>query len=79
MLDKTDSWRQAENIFKDLPHKQMQNISTQKNEHILSKKLALVTAEEMTTALGKQGVTNIRRITIRKCGEQIQTNIDPDI
>ena len=40
---------------------------------IKSRELALVT-EKMSAALGKQGVTNIRRITIRKRGEKIETN-----
>ena len=41
---------------------------------IRSRKLPLAIAEEMTVALGKQGVTNIRRISIRKGEKQIQTN-----
>ena len=36
--------------------------------------MALVTEEEIASALGKQGVTDIRRISIRKGKEQIQTN-----
>ena len=35
----------------------------------------LLTVEEMTAALEKQGLTNIERNTIRKGGEQIQTDI----
>ena len=41
---------------------------------IWSRELAMATAE-MTAALGKLGVPNIQRITIRKSGELIQTNI----
>ena len=37
-------------------------------------KLALATEEEIASALGKQGVTNIRIISIRKSEERIQTN-----
>ena len=39
----------------------------------------LATTEEMTEALGKQGVMNIKRITIRKGGEQIDQHLHPDI
>ena len=41
---------------------------------IRSRKLLLAIAEEMKMVLGKQGVTNIRRISIRKGEKQIQTN-----
>ena len=41
---------------------------------IRSRELALATAEEMKATLGKQGVTNIRRISIRKGKEEIKTN-----
>ena len=41
---------------------------------IRSRELVLATEEEMLVALGKQGVTNIRRISIRKGEEGIQTN-----
>ena len=41
---------------------------------IRSRELALAKEEEMSTALGKQGVTNIKRITIRKGEEKIETN-----
>ena len=41
---------------------------------IRSRKLPLAIAEETTVVLGKQGVTNIRRISIRKGEKQIQTN-----
>ena len=40
---------------------------------ISSRKLALATEEEIALALGKQGVTNIRRVFIRKSEERIQT------
>ena len=40
---------------------------------IRSRELALATKEEIASALGKQGVTNIKRISIRK-KERIQTN-----
>ena len=36
--------------------------------------LALATEDEIASALGKQGVTNIKRISIKKGEEQIQTN-----
>ena len=41
---------------------------------IRSRELALDTEEEIASALGKQGVTNIRKIPIRKVEERIQTN-----
>ena len=41
---------------------------------IRSRELALATEEEIASALGKQGVTNIRRISIRKGEQRIQTN-----
>ena len=40
----------------------------------LPRELALATEEEIASALGKQGVTNIKRISIRKGEERIQTN-----
>ena len=36
--------------------------------------MTLATEEEIASALGKQGVTNMRRISIKKSEEQIQTN-----
>ena len=36
--------------------------------------LALATEDETASALGKQGVTNIKRISIKKGEERIQTN-----
>ena len=44
------------------------------NGVIRSRELALATEDGITSALGKQGVTNIKRISIRKCDERIQTN-----
>ena len=41
---------------------------------IKSRELELATEEEIASALVKQGVTNIRRISIRKGEERIQTN-----
>ena len=74
------SWRQAENILKmkifhtakcrAYPH---ERLNTSKWV-IRRRKLPLPIAEEMTIVLGKQGVTNIRRISIRKDEKQIQTN-----
>ena len=42
---------------------------------IRSRELALATENEITSALGKQRVTNIRRISIRKDEQRIQANI----
>ena len=41
---------------------------------IRSRELALATEDEIASALGKQGVTNIKRISIRKGEQPIQTN-----
>ena len=41
---------------------------------ISGRNLALATEEEIASALGKQGVINIRRICIRKSDGRIQTN-----
>ena len=41
---------------------------------IRNRKLALATEEEMAAALGNQGVTNIRRVNIKKGGEKVETN-----
>ena len=75
LLVEVDSWRQAENILKiktfhttkcrAYPH---EKLNTSKGV-IRSRELALATEDEITSALGKQGVTNIKRISIRK-GEQ---------
>ena len=77
LLVKVGSWRQAENILKiktfhttkcrAYPHEQL-------NKGVIrSRELALATEEEIASAWGKQGVTNIRRIS-RKGQQQIQTN-----
>ena len=42
---------------------------------IRSRELALATEDEIASALGKQGVTNMKRISIRKSDKRIQTNI----
>ena len=82
LLVEVDSRRQAENILKiktfhttkcrAYPH---EKLNTSKGV-IRSRELASATEEEITSALGKQGVTNIRRISIRKGEERIQTNTD---
>ena len=41
---------------------------------IRSRELTLATEDEIASALGKQGVTNIKRISIRKGEQRIQTN-----
>ena len=41
---------------------------------IRSRELALATEDRIASALGKQGVTNIKRISIRKGEQRIQTN-----
>ena len=41
---------------------------------IRRRELALATEDEIASALGKQGVTNIKRISIRKGEQRIQTN-----
>ena len=41
---------------------------------IRSRELALATEDEIASALGKQGVTNIKIISIKKGEQQIQTN-----
>ena len=57
----------------------MQNLPTWKLNSskgiIGSRELALATEGEMLIPLGKQGVTHIRRIMIRKGGKKIETNI----
>ena len=75
-----DSWRQTENVLK---MKSLQTTKCRAYAHeslnapkgfIRSWELALSTAEELTPALAKQGMTNIRRFSVRKGKEQIQTN-----
>ena len=75
-----DSRKQAENILKiktfhttkcrAYPH---EKLNTSKGV-IRSRELALATEDEIASAVGKQGVTNIKRISIKKGGERIQTN-----
>ena len=76
-----DSQRQAENILKMksfhttkyriYPHKWLDK----SKGAIRSRELALATADKMTAVLGKQGMTNISKISISKGKEKIQTNI----
>ena len=80
LLVEVDSWKQAENIFKiktflttkcgAYPH---EKLNTSKGV-IRSRELALATEDKIASALGKQGVTNIKRISIRKGEQRIQTN-----
>ena len=75
LLVEVDSRRQAENILKikmfhttkcrAYPH---EKLNTSKGV-IRSRELALATEDEIASALGKQGVTNIKRISIKK-GEE---------
>ena len=80
MLVEAKSWRQAEGgilkmkIFRTIkfwayPH---EKLNTSKGV-IRSRELALAT-EEMSATLGKQGVTNIKRIIIRRGEEKVETN-----
>ena len=79
LLIKVDSWRQAESILKMKTFHMMKCRAYPHEKLITSKEvfrhreLALVTEEETVSALGKLGVTNIRRISIRKGEEWIQT------
>ena len=80
LLVEVDRRRQAENILKiktfhttkcrAYPH---EKLNTSKGV-IRSRELALATEDEIASALGKQGVRNIKRISIRKGDERIQTN-----
>ena len=80
LLVDVDSRRQTENILKiktfhttkcrAYPH---EKLNTSKG-FTRSRELALATEDGITSALGKQGVTNIKRISIRKGEERIQTN-----
>ena len=80
MLIEVDSQRQAENILKiktfhttkcwGYPH---EKLNTFKGV-IRSRELALATEDEIASTLGKQRVTNIKRISNRKGKQQIQTN-----
>ena len=79
LLVKADSQRQTENLlkmknfynskYKTYPHARL-NIS---KGIIRSRELALAT-EEMAAAMEKQGVTNIRRVSIKKSSEKVETN-----
>ena len=57
----------------------MQNLSTRKSltpqRELLETKLSLATPEEMKTALGKKGVMDYKRFTIRQGNEKIETQI----
>ena len=75
-----DSRRQAENLLKI---KSFHNSKCKIYAHerlnifkgvIRNRELALATEEEIADTLGKQGVTNIRRVNIKKCGEKVETN-----
>ena len=75
-----DSQRQAENIIKTKTFHMSkcraylhEKLNTSKGV-IRSRELALATEDEIASALGKQGVTNIKRISIRKGEQWIQTN-----
>ena len=80
LLVKVRSQRQVESILKmktfhttkskAYPHEKL-NIS---KGVISGRELALATEEWMSSALKKQGVTNIKRIFIRKREEKIETN-----
>ena len=77
LLIEVDRRRQAENILKiktfhttkcrAYPH---EKLNTSKGV-IRSRELALATEDKIASALGKQGVTNIKRISIRKGEERI--------
>ena len=76
LLVQVDSWRQAENILKMKTFYMTkcraylhEKLNTSKGV-IRSRELALATKEEIASALGKQGVTNIGRISIRKGKEE---------
>ena len=80
LLVEVDSWRQAKNILKIKTFHTTkcrayshEKLNTSKGV-IRSRELALATEYEIVSALGKQGVTNIKRICIRKGEQRIQTN-----
>ena len=75
-----DSRRQAENLLK---MKSFHNSKCKTYVHerlniskrvIRSRELALATEEEMAATLGKQEVTNIRRVSIKKGNEKVEIN-----
>ena len=55
--------------YRAYPH---EKLNTSKG--VISRELALATEDEIASALGKQGVTNIKRISIRKSEQRIQIN-----
>ena len=80
LLVEVDSRRQAENILKTNTFHTTkcrayprEKLNTSKGV-IRSRELALAAEYDITSALGKQGVTNIKRISIRKGEQRIQTN-----
>ena len=80
LLVEVDSRRQAENILKIKTFHTTkcraylhEKLNTSKGV-IRSREFALATEDEIASALGKKGVTNIKRISIRKGEERIQTN-----
>ena len=68
LLVEVDSRIQPENINKNVSYDQMQSVPAWENQHF--QELALATEDE----IGKQGVTNIKRIYISKGEQRIQTN-----
>ena len=56
---------------KTYPHKSL-NVSS---GVVRSKELSLCTIEEIKRDLKKQGVTEVKRVSIKKEGETIETNI----
>ena len=80
LLVEVDSRRHAENMLKiKMFHMTKyraythEKLNTSKGV-IRSRELALATEDEIASALGKQGVTNIKRTSIRKGKQRIQTN-----
>ena len=80
LLVEMNSQRQAENILKiktfhttkcrAYPREKLNN----SKGVIRSRELALATEDEIASTLGKQGVTNIKRLSIRKGEQRIRTN-----
>ena len=75
-----DNRRQAEKLLKIKTFHTIkcraslhENLNTSKGV-IRSRGFALATEDERASTLGKQGVTNIKRISVRKGKERIQTN-----
>ena len=77
LLVEVDNQRHAKNVlkiknfqmtkFKVYPHEKLNTLQGV----IKSRELSLATAEEITAALGKQGITEYKRIIIRKGREEI--------